>query len=51
MNLQRALLEENIRKLQSELQEIKADQKNKLETLETKMRKAEVEKAELAAKE
>jgi len=51
MNLQRALLEEHVRKLQTELQEVKADQKEKFEALETKMRKVEVEKAELAAKE
>ena len=51
MALQRALLEENIRKLQGELQELKADQKEKFELLEAKMRKTEVEKAELAAKE
>jgi len=51
MALQRALLEENIRKLQGELQELKADQKEKFELLETKLRKTDVEKAELAAKE
>ena len=51
MALQRALLEENIRKLQGELQELKADQKEKFELLETKVRKTEVEKAELSAKE
>ena len=51
MALQRALLEENIRKLQGELQELKADQKEKFELLETKLRKTDVEKAELSAKE
>jgi len=51
MNLQRALLEESIRKLQGELQEVKADQKGKLELLEARLRKTEIDKAELSARE
>jgi glucan phosphorylase len=51
VHLQRALAEETIRKLQHEIKEIKAEQKDKLETLESKLRKSEIEKAELGAKE
>jgi hypothetical protein len=51
INMQRTLAEETIRKLQSEVQEVKADQKDRMESLETKMRKTEIEKAELSAKE
>lgn len=51
MNLQRSLAEETIRKLQSEINEIKSETKNKFENLETKLRKTEIEKAELSAKE
>lgn len=50
-NMQRALAEETIRKLQNEVQEVKADQKDRLESLESKMRRTEIEKAELSAKE
>lgn len=51
VHLQRALAEETIRKLQSEIKEIKSDQKERIETLETKIRKSDIEKAELGAKE
>lgn len=51
INMQRSLAEETIRKLQNEIQEVKADQKDRLEQLETKIRKTEIEKAEMSAKE
>jgi hypothetical protein len=51
INMQRTLAEETIRKLQNEIQEVKTDQKERLEALETKIRKTEIEKAELSAKE
>jgi chromosome segregation ATPase len=51
MNLQRQLAEEQIRKLQQEIQEIKYDQKERIENLEVKLRKTDIEKAELSAKE
>ena len=51
VHLQRSLAEETIKKLQEEIKEIKTDQKDKLENLETKIRKSEMEKAELGAKE
>ena len=51
VHLQRSLAEETIKKLQEEIKEIKTDQKDKLENLETKIRKSDMEKAELGAKE
>ena len=51
LNLQRALAEETVRKLEEEIKEIKTDQKTRLENLESKVRKSEIEKAELSAKE
>ena len=51
MNLQRALAEETVRKLQEEIKEIKTDQKQRIENLETKVRKTELERAEMSAKE
>jgi len=51
MNLQRSLAEESIRKLQQEIKDVKGEQKERIEILETKLRKAEIEKAELGAKE
>ena len=51
VHLQKALAEETIRKLQQEIKEIKTDQKDKIETLENKIRKSDMEKAELGAKE
>ena len=51
LNLQRSLAEETIRKLQQEIKDVKAEQKEKFENIEGKLRKSEVEKAELAAKE
>ena len=51
LNLQRALAEESIRKLQEEVKEVKSDQQQRLDTLESKVRKTEIEKAELSAKE
>ena len=51
MNLQRALAEETVRKLQEEIREIKTDQKQRLENLETKVRKTELERAEMSARE
>ena len=51
IQLQRTLAEEQIRKLQAELQELKSDQKEKIDQLDSKLRKSEMEKAELSAKE
>jgi hypothetical protein len=51
MNLQRQMAEETIRKLKADLQEIKQEQKERMESLDSKMRKVEREKAELSAKE
>jgi hypothetical protein len=51
VHLQRALAEETIRKLQAEIKEIKSDQRERIESLETKIRKSEIEKAEIGAKE
>ena len=50
LNLQRALAEETVKKLQ-DLKEHKNEQKQKIENLETKMKKTELEKAEISAKE
>lgn len=49
--MQRSLAEETIRKLQNEIQEVKSDQKERIEQLESKIRKTEIEKAEMSAKE
>lgn len=51
MNLQRQIAEETIRKLQQEVAEIKNEQKERIENLENKYRKSEIEKAEISAKE
>lgn len=51
MNLQKAIMEDTVRKLQEEIKELKTDQKQRIESLETKVRKAEIEKAEFSAKE
>lgn len=51
MNLQRSLAEEAVRKLQSEITEMKTDQKERMETLDSKIRKAEREKAEISVRE
>ena len=51
MNLHRALADENIKKLQAQLDEVKGEHRDKLDSLEGKLRKGEIEKAELAAKE
>ena len=51
INLTRALAEESQRKLQQQLDELKSDQRERLEGLETKLRKSELEKAETAARE
>lgn len=51
LNLQRALAEETVKKLQEDLKEHKNEQKQKIENLETKMKKTELEKAEISAKE
>jgi|VirMetMinimDraft_7_1064189.scaffolds.fasta_scaffold537516_1 hypothetical protein len=45
------MAEETVRKLTAEIAEIKLDQKERIETLDTKIRKVEREKAELSAKE
>jgi hypothetical protein len=45
------LAEETIRKLSAEIKEIKSDQKERIESLESKIRKSEIEKAEIGAKE
>jgi hypothetical protein len=45
------LAEDAVRKLQEEIKEMKSDQKNRIESLETKFRKTELEKAEISAKE
>lgn len=51
MNLQRSIMEDTVRKLQEEIKELKSDQRQKLDSLETKMRKIEMDKAEISAKE
>jgi len=51
MNLQKTMAEEAVKKYQAEIKEIKDDQKERAENLETKLRKAERDKAELSAKE
>jgi len=51
MNLQRQLAEDAVRKLQEELKEHKSEQKERVEALETRIRKTEIEKAEMSAKE
>jgi hypothetical protein len=51
VHLQKALAEETIRKLSAEIKEIKSDQKERIESLESKIRKSEIEKAEIGAKE
>ena len=50
-NLQSTLAGEAIRKLQDEIKEVKSDQKDKYENLENKLRKTEIQNAELAARE
>ena len=51
MQLQSTLAQEAIRKLQDEIKEVKSDQKDKYESLENKLRKTEIQNAELAARE
>lgn len=51
MNLHKTLAEENIKKLQTQLEENKAEVKERMEQLEGKLRRAEIEKAEVSAKE
>jgi Na+/phosphate symporter len=51
INLQRTLAEETVRKLQQEIKDMKAESKERLESIESKVRKSEIEKAELAARE
>jgi hypothetical protein len=51
MNLHRTLAEETIKKLQQQLDEVKSEQKDRVENLENKLRKSDIEKAELTAKE
>lgn len=51
LSLQRAIMEDTVRKLQEEIQELKTDQRQKIDSLESKVRKAEIEKAEISAKE
>lgn len=46
-HLQQTLAEEQIKKLQSELLEIKQDNKDRFEQIETKLRKADIQNAEL----
>ena len=50
-HLQKTLAEEQIRKLQNELAELKQENKDKFETIENKLRKADINNAELQAKE
>lgn len=51
LQLHKALAEENIKKLTQQLDETKHEQREKLDGLDSKLRKSEIEKAELAAKE
>lgn len=51
MNLHKTLAEENIKKLTQQIEENKADVKERMEMLEGKLRRTEIEKAETAAKE
>ena len=51
LNLVKTLSDENIKKLQQQLEENKADLKERLEQIEGKLRRCEIEKAEVSAKE
>lgn len=51
MRIQKTIAEDTVAKLQAEVQEIKAEQRERMQYLEDKLRKGETEKAELAAKE
>jgi DNA-binding protein H-NS len=51
MQLQSTLAQEAIRKLQDEIKEIKSEQKDKYGSLENKLRKTEIQNAELGARE
>jgi hypothetical protein len=51
LNLQKQINDEEKKKLTTELQEIKSEQRTKLDYFETKLRNAETDKAELSAKE
>lgn len=51
LQLQSTLAQEALRKLQAEIKEVKSDQKDKYENLENKLRKTEIQNAELAARE
>ena len=51
LQLQSTLAQEALRKLQAEIKEVKSDQKDKYESLENKLRKTEIQNAELAARE
>lgn len=51
MNLHKTLAEENIKKLTQQLEENKAEIKERVENLEAKLRRTEIEKAESQAKE
>lgn len=51
LNLCKTLSEENIKKLTQQLEENKAEVKERMESVENKLRRAEIEKAELSAKE
>ena len=51
LNLQKALADDTVRKLQEEIKDLKGETKVRIENLETKIRKTEIEKAELSAKE
>lgn len=51
LNLHKTLSEENIKKLQQQLEEAKTEVKERCESLDAKLRRAEIEKAENAAKE
>lgn len=51
LTLQRQIGEETIKKLQTEIKEVKDEQKGRIEYFENKLRNAETEKAEISAKE
>ena len=51
MNLHKTLAEENIKKLQQQLTENKAEVKERVDQLEGKLRRSDIEKAEFSAKE
>ena len=51
MRIQKTIAEDSLAKLQNEINEVKNENRERMTHLEDKVRKAEIEKAELSAKE